>query len=311
MHTALVGYTGFVGGNLAASHPFTALYNSRNITEAFGTRPDLLIYAGVPAAKYLANRDPEADWQAVHGAFENIRAIAPRQLVLISTVDVYADPQGVDENTPADTDAPGAYGRNRARLEALVRQAVPNCTVVRLPALLGNGLKKNFLHDILHPAPTMLMPDRMRQLESEPLVARCYQPVDRGFVQVCTSAAERAELDAWFAKQPFNALSFTDSSARYQFYDLSLLWRDLTVALAHRLPVLNLTAEPLCAADIYAALTHGGVFENHISSNPVSYDMRSIHAGLFGGENGYCLSAADSMNAIRSFMAAAHREGTR
>ena len=137
MHTALVGYTGFVGGNLAASHPFTALYNSRNITEAFGTRPDLLIYAGVPAAKYLANRDPEADWQAVHGAFENIRAIAPRQLVLISTVDVYADPQGVDENTPADTDAPGAYGRNRARLEALVRQAVPNCTVVRLPALLG------------------------------------------------------------------------------------------------------------------------------------------------------------------------------
>ena len=187
MHTALVGYTGFVGGNLAASHPFTALYNSRNITEAFGTRPDLLIYAGVPAAKYLANRDPEADWQAVHGAFENIRAIAPRQLVLISTVDVYADPQGVDENTPADTDAPGAYGRNRARLEALVRQAVPNCTVVRLPALLGNGLKKNFLHDILHPAPTMLMPDRMRQLESEPLVARCYQPVDRGFVQVCTS----------------------------------------------------------------------------------------------------------------------------
>ena len=188
---------------------------------------------------------------------------------------------------------------------------MPNCTVVRLPALLGNGLKKNFLHDILHPAPTMLMPDRMRQLESEPLVARCYQPVDRGFVQVCTSAAERAELDAWFAKQPFNALSFTDSRARYQFYDLSLLWRDLTVALAHRLPVLNLTAEPLCAADIYAALTHGGVFENHISSNPVSYDMRSIHAGLFGGENGYCLSAADSMNAIRSFMAAAHREGTR
>ena len=308
MHTALVGYTGFVGGNLAASHTFDALYNSKNITEAYGTRPDLLIYAGVPAAKYLANSNPDADWQAVHGAFENIRAIAPRWMVLISTVDVYAHPQGVDENTPADVDAPDAYGRNRARLEALVREAVPNCTVVRLPALLGRGLKKNFLHDILHPAPSLLMPHLMSKLKEEPLVARCYLPADRGYVQVCTSSAERAELDAWFAKQEFNALCFTDSRARYQFYDLSRLWRDLTIALAHRLPVVNLTAEPLCAADIYADLTHGGVFSNHIHSNPVSYDMRSIHAGLFGGENGYCLSAAESMNAIRAFMAAAHRE---
>ncbi|MEG2500937.1 MAG: NAD(P)-dependent oxidoreductase, partial [Oscillospiraceae bacterium] len=36
MKTALVGYTGFVGSNIAAAHPFDGLYNSKNIKEAFG-----------------------------------------------------------------------------------------------------------------------------------------------------------------------------------------------------------------------------------------------------------------------------------
>ena len=37
------------------------MYNSKNITEAYDTKPDLLIYAGVPATKYLANKEPEKD----------------------------------------------------------------------------------------------------------------------------------------------------------------------------------------------------------------------------------------------------------
>ena len=54
----LVGYTGFVGSNLAASHTFDGQFNSRNIQQAFGGRPDLLVYAGVRAEMFLANHDP-------------------------------------------------------------------------------------------------------------------------------------------------------------------------------------------------------------------------------------------------------------
>ena len=43
---ALVGYTGFVGSNIYTSGEFDAVYNSKNIEEAFGTKPDLLVYAG-------------------------------------------------------------------------------------------------------------------------------------------------------------------------------------------------------------------------------------------------------------------------
>ena len=82
---ALVGYTGFVGSNLDAATNFDGRYNSKNISEAFGTAPDLLIYAGVPAAKYLANSAPEKDFEIILQAQENIKKIAPKKLVLIST----------------------------------------------------------------------------------------------------------------------------------------------------------------------------------------------------------------------------------
>ena len=57
----LVGYTGFVGSNIYAKGQFDAVFNSKNITQAFGLQPDLLVYAGLRAEKYLANTANEAE----------------------------------------------------------------------------------------------------------------------------------------------------------------------------------------------------------------------------------------------------------
>ena len=65
MKTCLVGYTGFVGSNLALQHQFTEIYNSKNIEKAFGTQPDLLVYSGVRAEKFLANQNSEEDFEIV------------------------------------------------------------------------------------------------------------------------------------------------------------------------------------------------------------------------------------------------------
>ena len=50
---ALVGYTGFVGSNIyaAGKDAIDCVYNSKNVQEAYGTAPDLLIYAGMRAEK--------------------------------------------------------------------------------------------------------------------------------------------------------------------------------------------------------------------------------------------------------------------
>ena len=107
---ALVGYTGFVGSNIYAAGDFDAVYNSKNIEDAYGTRPDLLVYAGLRAEKYLANHAPEQDMELIRQAEYNIEKIEPKKLVLISTVDVLKDPQGADENAVIDTEELHAYG---------------------------------------------------------------------------------------------------------------------------------------------------------------------------------------------------------
>ena len=97
MRDLLVGSTGFVGGNLMAVHPFAAACHSTDIAAQFGSEPDLCVYAGVPAAMFLANADPEADLAVMRGARENLRRIAPKAVALISSIAVYADSRGKTE----------------------------------------------------------------------------------------------------------------------------------------------------------------------------------------------------------------------
>ena len=52
MTDALIGYTGFVGSNLEATHEFGAKFNSRNITEIEGQSFGHLVCAGAPAKKW-------------------------------------------------------------------------------------------------------------------------------------------------------------------------------------------------------------------------------------------------------------------
>lgn len=129
---AIVGYTGFVGSNLCRFHTFSGQYNSKNVEEAFGTEPELLVYSGVRAEMFLANKDPEGDFKIIENAIENIKKIAPKKLVLISTVAVYPKPNGVDETTVIETDQLSAYGRNRLFLEQWVEENRKDHLIVRL-----------------------------------------------------------------------------------------------------------------------------------------------------------------------------------
>ena len=113
----LVGHTGFVGSNLLESTSFDFCFNSKNIIEAFGLNPDVLVYSGVRAEKFLANKEPEKDFEIILEAIENIKKINPKQVILISTVDVYPNPIAVDENTEIDLEVVQPYGKNRLYLE--------------------------------------------------------------------------------------------------------------------------------------------------------------------------------------------------
>ncbi len=304
MTSYLVGHTGFVGGNLAAAHGFDGAFNSKNIKEAYGAKPDLLIYSGLPAAKYLANVDADGDNAVCMQAADNIRNIAPKRLVLISTVDVYAQPHGVDEDTAADTDSPDAYGRNRALLEQAVRTDFEDALIVRLPGLFGKGLKKNFLYDMATLTPSMLKEQKYTELaQKSQLVAKSYSPAKNGFFALTDTAktTDKAELRNYFSNSNFNSLCFTDSRAEYQFYNLAHLWADINTALSANLHTLNIATQPTTAAEIYTALT-GNVFINTLAQPPVKYDMHTLHGGVFGKDGSYLYSKNDVISSIKLFM---------
>lgn len=151
MNAALIGHTGFVGGNLARQFAFTDFYNSKNIDQIAGHMYDLIVCSGMPAAKWLANRDPIGDRAVLDRLAGFLLQTSAIRVVIISTVDVYPSPIGVDEDTAIElTDAMPAYGKHRLMLERAAAAHFPESLVVRLPALFGPGLKKNAIYDLLH-----------------------------------------------------------------------------------------------------------------------------------------------------------------
>lgn len=304
---ALVGYTGFVGGNLAKSGKFDKLYNSKNIEEAFGTEPDFLVYAGVPSTKFLANKFPEKDKEEILNAFENIKKINPKELVLISTIDVYGNPNQVTEEDEASSSEP--YGANRALLEKLVREEFKDCTIVRLPALFGKGIKKNFIFDYINYIPAVLNEEKFTQLSKENIkLLRYYKKNDNGFYE-CKKLRdkEKLRLRKIFEELQFSALNFTDSRTKYQFYNLDHLYDDIRYATKQGIKLLNITSEPVSAAEVYAYLESAS-FTNEIHEKPAEYDERTLYFETFAGYKskdgigGYLYNKNEILREIKKFI---------
>ena len=300
---ALVGYTGFVGSNIYAGGQIDKAFNSKNIEEAFGLEPDLLIYSGLRAEKYLANNAPEKDMELIEQAKENIRRIAPKRLVLISTVDVWKTPVDVNEDDAIDCEGLHAYGLNRYRLECWVRENYPDALIIRLPGLFGINIKKNFIYDYIHVIPFMLKETKFQELAArEPLLNQCYELQDNGFYKCKElSCKMRDVLKERFRQLSFTALNFTDSRNVYQFYPLERLWDDIRLALENDIRLWHPATEPVSAAQVYEFLT-GEDFVNELGGTLVVYDYRTKYDKLFGGSNGYICDKEQILQKIAAFI---------
>lgn len=301
---ALVGHTGFVGSNIYASagNEIGAVYNSKNIENAFDTHPDLLIYSGLRAEKYLANTAPFKDMRLIHQAEDNIVRIDPKRLVLVSTIDVFKTPKNVDETSKIDVGNLHPYGYNRYQLELWARERYPDALIIRLPGLFGKNIKKNFIYDFMNVIPSMLKKKKLDELSvRDPEIRRYYTDFGNGFCKVNAPDADRDKLKAKFRALNFSALNFTDSRSKYQFYNLSRLWNDLRIALTAGITVFHPATEPISAAELYEYLT-GEKFINELDGVPFDYDYKTVYGHLYGSDNGYIETAADVKRQIRDFI---------
>lgn len=245
---ALIGHTGFVGSTLLRQTAFGEVYRSTDIHKIEGRKFDLVICAGAPAQKWIANRDPEGDLAKINGLIGHLDRIECETFVLISTVDVFKQPLGVDESSPVDEAGLHAYGLHRRLLEKFVESRFGRHLVVRLPGLVGPRLRKNVIFDFLND----------------------------------------------------NNLDAIDSRGVFQFYPMVNLWYDVERALQAGLSLVHLTAEPVSVAEV-AAHGFGRRFDQSLATPAASYDMRSRHAEIFGGQGAYQYSTRETLLAVRAY----------
>jgi dTDP-4-dehydrorhamnose reductase len=150
MMNALIGESGFVGTSLKKQAVFGANYRSTNINKIDYATFDKVICAAAPAQKWIANREPAHDRQNIEGLIAHLNTVSCNTFILISTVDVFKNPIGIDEDTPVDESGLHAYGLHRRMLEKFVGGHFANHLIVRLPGLVGPGLLKNVIFDFLN-----------------------------------------------------------------------------------------------------------------------------------------------------------------
>ena len=150
MTHALIGHSGFVGGNLLTQRPYDAIYRSTDIDSIRGRTFDHLVCAGVQAMKWWANLHPDEDRAGIDRLLGPLAHVRAERFTLISTIDVYPVPRNVDEDSPIDRQGHHAYGLHRLEIEDRIREMFQQVLVLRLPGLFGPGLKKNVIFDMLH-----------------------------------------------------------------------------------------------------------------------------------------------------------------
>jgi dTDP-4-dehydrorhamnose reductase len=150
VNNALIGYTGFVGSTIRKQSRMDTLFRSSNIADIEGQSFDTVVCAGAPAQKWIANREPEKDLQNLQALIGHLEEITCNTFILISTVDVFNKPVGVDEDTPIDEQGLHAYGLHRRRLEQFIESRFERHLIVRLAGLVGPGLRKNVIFDFLN-----------------------------------------------------------------------------------------------------------------------------------------------------------------
>ena len=293
MSNILVGYSGFVGSNIKKQNNFDGLYNSSNIKDAYATNPDLCVYSAVRAEMFLANHNPEADYKLIEEAIENIKKINPKKIVLISTVAVYDETKFVDEDNIINLDRCLPYGRNRLILEEWVKANIKEHLVLRLPAIYGENLKKNFIYDMINISPGLLKAEKFESLcKVDDYIKDYYLNQNNGYYK-CIDAKK---VKQYFLDIGFSALNFTDSRSTYQFYNLSNLWKDIQIMMNNKIKLANFTTEPINAAEIYEYVFNKR-FENEIMGKPFDYDIRTKHF-----ETGYMYNKEEMLKNIKEFI---------
>jgi nucleoside-diphosphate-sugar epimerase len=179
-NVTIIGAEGFVGSAFIKLLKNTD-YCVRAVTRAnyrqnAGQESDLVIEAACNSKKYVADRHPLEDFElSVTHRLRTLRDFPSRFHLHISSVDVYTDlasSEKTRETAIADFERSSLYGFHKLLAEQLVRRYAARWLIFRLAGMVGDGLRKNPVFDILNRKALFIHPDSQYQYLSTTEVAR-------------------------------------------------------------------------------------------------------------------------------------------
>lgn len=167
----ILGGGGFVGSALAR-HCAAQGWDHRvigraNYGEFVGQSCDLLINANGNSKKFIAVREPKADFEmSVLSVQRSLFDFKFGKYVFFSSADVYPEttsPETTGEDMILDVTKQSRYGFHKHLAEQIVRQGCADWTIFRLGGMVGPNLLKNPIHDMLNADSLFVHPDAEMQ----------------------------------------------------------------------------------------------------------------------------------------------------
>jgi len=198
----VLGGTGLIGSELCA-HLARCNWSvlpvaSKDYAAKAGARAKVLINCNGNAVRHLAQKDPKWDFEVSVASVErSLFDFSYEQYLYLSTVDVYQDvqdPSRNDEAAAVHPDELHPYAFHKWLAERLVERFAPRWVIARLGSVVGPGLKKNPVFDLLNGHPLRVSLESELTLIDTATVARCIETLitrggDREIYNVATTGS--------------------------------------------------------------------------------------------------------------------------
>lgn len=157
MKIAVIGANGFVGSAIVSylkDIGIEPLCVTRSSFQPSNQRFNICIDASGSSKKYIAENDPAQDLTDSVVNVAKVLSYYPADLhVLCSSIDVYKELTFIEstyEEIPHNVPAKSRYGFHKYLVEEYLKQYASNWLIFRLSGMVGAGLKKNPIFDLLN-----------------------------------------------------------------------------------------------------------------------------------------------------------------
>lgn len=181
MRVVIIGSQGFVGSAFVRylqQQPGIQVVEVTRTSYAQyqGVASDIVIEAACNSKKYWAEENPVTEFDAsVNHRLKTLQDFPAAFHIHLSSVDVYSDlasPETTTEDSPIDLATASHYGFHKLLAEQLVQHYAPNWLIIRLAGMVGQGLRKNPVYDILQGQPLRIHPESQYQFMGTDQVAQ-------------------------------------------------------------------------------------------------------------------------------------------